>query len=96
MISLCPNCGYKLNNDLLDGVTQCCHCNRVFSNNLFNELLSAAWDARKNNLTPDLIQWQTKLDKDFSQFVYYFVVVLDYSHDEFIGLIKKFQITSRP
>lgn len=92
MISLCPNCGHKLSKDLLDGITQCCHCNRVVSSTTLNKILSAAWEARKNNLSSESIQWQTKLEKDFANLVYFFVCVLGYSHDEFLNLVKKLQL----
>jgi len=95
MISLCPNCGHGLNKAISDGLTQCAHCNRVVSNNFFNELLSAAWEARKNNLSSESIQWQTKLEKDFADFVHYFICILGYSHDEFLALLKKLQVLVR-
>jgi len=95
MISLCPNCGHKLSKDLVDGITQCCHCNRVVSTNIVNELLSAAWEARKNDLSAEAIHWQTKLEKDFSNLVYYFVCVLGYSHDEFLNLLRKLQLMGK-
>lgn len=92
MISLCPNCGHKLNKELLDGITQCNHCHRVVSTNLINELLSAAWEARKNNLSSENLQRHTKLEKDFSNFIHHFVCNLGYSHDEILFLLKKFQV----
>jgi hypothetical protein len=94
MINVCPNCGYALNKGLVNGIAHCSHCNRVISTTPFNEILAASWEARKKDLTPEMIEWQTKLEKDFANFVYYFVCVLGYSHDEFLTLIKKFQLVS--
>jgi hypothetical protein len=65
------------------------------STTILNELLSAAWDARKNDLSAEAIQWQTKLDKDFSNLVYYFICVLGYSHDEFLNLMRKFHLINK-
>jgi hypothetical protein len=91
MISVCPNCGYSLQQELCNGLSHCKHCNKVFDSNVFNELLAASWLLRKQNLTIEQLEWQTKLDKDLTNFVYYFVSTLEYSHDEFVHLLKKLQ-----
>lgn len=92
MISSCPNCGHRLGKAIVDGITQCFHCNRVVSTTLMNELLSAAWEARRGNLSPESIEWQTKLEKDFANLIYHFVCVAGYSHDEFLSFLKKLQL----
>lgn len=91
MINVCPNCGYSLQKELSDGISHCKHCNKVFDSNIFNEFLAAAWQLRKQEITVEQLEWQTRLDKDLVSFVHYFVSVLGYSHDEFLALLKKFQ-----
>lgn len=77
--------------ELNDGISHCKHCNKVFDSNVFNEILSAAWQLKKQNFNLEQLEWQTKLDKDLLDFVYYFVYTLEYSHDELFKLLKKFQ-----
>lgn len=91
MISVCPNCGYPLQKELKDGLSHCKHCNRVFDSNIFNEILAAAWQLRKQNLSLEQLQWQNNLDKDLLDFIYHFVVNLGYSHEELFHLLKKIQ-----
>jgi hypothetical protein len=91
MITVCPNCGFRLSKELANGLSQCNNCNKIFETSFLNELLSASWEARKNDLYVDTLGWKTKLDKDIVDFVHYFVCVKGYSHDEFLALIKKFQ-----
>ena len=61
MIGACPGCGYKLKNKLNDGLSNCTNCNFVFSSTISNELLAAAWQIRKNNLTIEQAQEQINL-----------------------------------
>jgi Zn-finger protein len=91
MINNCPNCGFSLQQELNDGISHCKNCNAVFNSNVFNEILSAAWQLRRQNISLDKLEWQTKLDKDLVNFVYYFVSILGYSHDELLKMLKKFQ-----
>lgn len=89
MINACPFCGFNLKQPLFDGVTQCSHCSKFFESTNINKLLSAAWELRRKNLTQESLLFQTKLDKDLVEFVYYFVWNLSYSHDEFLKLLQK-------
>lgn len=91
MINNCPNCGFSLQKELSDGISHCKHCNKVFDSSVFNEILSASWQLRKQNVSLEQLEWQTKLDKDLANFVHYFVCILGYSHDELLKLLKKFQ-----
>jgi hypothetical protein len=92
MIGACPSCGHKLKNKLNDGLSNCVNCNCVFSSTVFNELLAAAWQIRKNNLTIEQAQEQIKIDKDFIVLAYCFASLFEYSHDEFFSFLKKLGI----
>jgi uncharacterized membrane protein YvbJ len=95
MIQVCPNCGHTLQKQLNDGLTNCSHCNQIFDSSNYNRLLAAAWQTRKENLSLEQIKWQLKLGDDFSILVYTFVVEYEYSHDEFIHLLKKLGVANK-
>jgi hypothetical protein len=93
MIQSCPHCGTSLPKELKSGLSHCNHCNQVFDSSDFNVLLAAAWQIRKDNLSFERLKWQLKLSEEFSIFVYTFVAEHGYTHDEFIRLLKKFNIS---
>ena len=78
--------------ELKSGLSHCSHCGQVFDSSDFNILLAAAWQVRKDNLSFERLKWQLKLSEEFCIFVYAFVADHGYSHDEFIRVLKKFNI----
>ncbi len=86
-----PVCGKKLTTTLLDGISRCSFCGLVFDSNVFNQLLSAAWQIRKHNLNEKQIKEKINLSSNLLRFVFYFVSVLGYSHDEFKLLLDEFR-----
>lgn len=95
MINNCPNCGFELSEQLNDGLLQCEHCSQVFTSSLYNQLLAAAWQIRKENLSLDKVKFYTKLDEDLASFVYYFVAEQDYNHQDFMEFLKKLGINKK-
>jgi len=93
MIQNCPHCGVTLAQELKSGLSHCSHCNQVFDSSTFNVLLAAAWLVRKENLSLERLKWQLKLDDDLAIFVVTFVSEYCYSHDEFLRLLKKFNVS---
>lgn len=95
MIYACPHCGYTLESPLKDGLTNCCHCNQVFDSSDYNNLLAAAWQCRKENLTLEKMKWQLQLDEDFCILVYTFAYEYNYTHEEFMALLKKLGVARK-
>lgn len=95
MIICCPNCGHSLQEQLSDGLAHCTHCNQIFDSSDYNTLLSAGWLVRRDNLCVEQIKWQMKLDNDFAIFVCSFVGDNEYSHDDFIKLLKKLGVSRK-
>lgn len=92
MIQVCPNCGSKLLKPLIDGLSQCDHCNQLFDSSNYYLLLSAAWEVRKFHLTLEQIKKQLKLDNDLAVLVYVFVSEYGYTHEDFIHFLKKLKV----
>lgn len=95
MIQVCPNCGHMLPQQLNDGLSHCSHCNQVFDSSDFNQLLAAAWQVRKDKMSLDEVKWHLKLGEEFSIFVHTFAGEYDYTHEEFIRLLKKFGVAHK-
>jgi hypothetical protein len=81
----CPYCGRILEQPLLDGISTCSNCNRIFDSSDYNRILSAVWQARRtceelehcDYLTSD----QIRLVND--------IINSGYTHDELLKLFKK-------
>ena len=67
----------------------------MFDASVFNELLAVSWLIRRKKISPEQLEWQTKLEKDLLDFVFYFTSILNYSHDEFSKMLKKIQNNSK-
>lgn len=95
MINNCPNCGKELSEQLNDGLSQCEHCSQIFDSCIYNKLLAAAWQTRKENLSIEKIKFYNKLDEDLALFVYSFIAESGYNHQDFMELLKKLGITKK-
>lgn len=95
MIQVCPQCGHELVFELNDGLGQCNHCNQIFDSSDYNKLLSASWQVKKENLSLEKIKWQLKLDDDFAILVYTYIYEYNYSHDDFVKLLKKLGVSNK-
>lgn len=95
MIQVCPNCGHTLQQQLADGLMHCSHCNQIFDSSDYNKLLSAAWQARKENFTVEKMKWQLQLPEDLCILVLTFVNDYGYTHDDFSKLLKKLGVSRK-
>lgn len=94
-MQICPNCGQLLQCELIDGLTHCSHCNQVVDSSDYNKLLSAAWQVRKKHLELEQIKIQLKLDDDLCIFVYTFIFEYNYTHQEFMQLLRKLGVSRK-
>ena len=94
-MQVCPYCGQILHQVLKDGITNCLNCNQLFDSSDYNFILSAAWQVRKNNLSYERMKSELKLDEDFCILVQAFVGDYDYSHDEFVKVLKKLGVANK-
>jgi hypothetical protein len=95
MMQVCPFCGYELQHELSDGLTHCSHCNQIVESSDLNQLLSAAWQVRKNHYSIQQIKWHTKLSDDMAILVYTFVSEYNYSHEEFLKFLNKLGVAHK-
>ena len=95
MIQVCPFCGHELQKQLLDGLTSCCNCNQVFDSSDYNQLLSAGWLVRKSHYTHEQLKWHTKLDDDMIILVMAYVGDNEYSHQDFVQVLKKIGVANK-
>jgi hypothetical protein len=93
VITVCPFCGTKIDEVLIDGLASCTNCKRVFDSGLLSRLLSASWLVRKNNYH-DINQLisDTKLPEHEAILVYTFCVDNCYSQEDFYEVVKKLGI----
>lgn len=89
MLTRCPYCGFGLSKPLECGLSTCDACNQICRNDRVSELLSAAWVVRKENVDDvESLMQTTRLSMDDAQFVIEKIWILQFSHDEFLDLIK--------
>lgn len=94
MIYVCPHCGFSIPSGLHDGVSFCSGCNRIFDSSIYNQLVSAAWQIKKENITLEKLKWCLK-DDDLAIFVSAFVLENGFTHEQFVALLKKLGITNK-
>ena len=88
-MNYCPYCGLSLDKPLLDGITTCNRCRRIFDSADRNKLLSTAWLARREHVYDlDSLRFKSGLSEMGLQFVYHYVVDLGYCHDEFMKVLN--------
>lgn len=95
MIHVCPFCGNELLAALTDGLTHCSHCGQTVDSSDMNKLLAAAWQVRKNHYSLEQIKHIAKLPDDFAILVYSFVSDYEYSHDEFMKVLRRFGVAHK-
>jgi len=96
MIYVCPFCGHQLNRELVDGITACGHCNRVFDSCVYNKLLSGYWTIKHEpNIDLERFKFHSGLDEAEALLVYSFVAENCYSFDEFQKALRQLGIPSK-
>lgn len=94
MINYCPYCGFSLDRPILDGISTCKNCSRVFDTNPFNRILSASWMARKQHLLSKdkLVQY------GFTEFeatlIQSHVIEDCLPHDEFVKVLTSIGVST--
>ena len=87
MIVLCPYCGEKLSKKLLEGITSCDNCLRVFDSSSFHKILSVYWVAKKWNWCETTIQAKFNLTPEELSMVAD-LISHGYHYDEFFQILK--------
>lgn len=88
MIALCPYCGAKLNKKLLEGISSCDNCLRIFDSSSFHKILSAFWIAKKWNWCELTLQSELNLNSEELLMVSE-SINNDYNYEEFFQFLKK-------
>lgn len=90
---LCPYCGHKLPQILVEGISSCTNCRRCCDSTQENKLLSLAWVVRKFNITDtETLVNRYLVSKEDVEFVVKFVAEECLSHEEFFKEIKNIKI----
>jgi hypothetical protein len=94
-MNYCPHCGLALDKPLLDGITTCNRCGRVFDSNNRNKLLSAAWLVRREHIY-DIEMLKFKCDISESEFllISHYVIDMGFCHDEFVKFLNSHVVTA--
>ena len=87
MINYCPHCGFALDHPILDGISTCKNCNRVFDTNPFVKVLSASWMARKQHLTSKDKLLECGFTNYEADLVQLHVIENCLPHDEFVKVL---------
>lgn len=89
-MTLCPHCGHRLPLPILDGITGCSNCRRVFDSSKHNKMLSLAWVVRKQHISePDYLVYHHGCSRPDAEFLINFVFEGCYNHEEFARLLKE-------
>ncbi len=96
MIRCCPFCGFDLNVQLIDGITACVHCNRIFDSSVYNKLLAGFWIIKNDqHISLEKFKFQSGLNAAEAILVYTFVSDHLYSFDEFQKALRDLGISFR-
>jgi hypothetical protein len=96
MIYVCPFCGFDLTKPLVDGITVCGHCSRVFDSCIYNRLLAGHWIIKHNsNIDFEKFKFFSGLSDAEAILVYAFVGDHCYDFDEFQKALKQLGIPSK-
>ncbi len=87
MINYCPHCGFSLDHPILDGISTCKNCSRVFDTSPFVRVLSASWMARKQHLISKDKLLQHGFKDDEADLVQTYVIENCLPHDEFVKVL---------
>ena len=93
MIILCPFCGHSLPNGIIDGITSCSNCRRIFTSTAFNRILSAAWQCRCHYSVSNLERLLSLgFTKKEAKLVVELVVEECLCHDDLVKKLKELDI----
>jgi hypothetical protein len=95
MIYVCPYCGNSLTQPLSDGICICTNCKALFDSSPQSRLLSAAWIARKKNMTMEKLVGKFGLSCDEAEIIEDKVLVGGYTHDEFLKFLNEEKVPNR-
>ena len=91
-MNYCPYCGHSLYQMLIEGISSCSHCNRIFDSTIRNRLLSVAWAIRHHYFKSiEEIKFSNILTDKEAEFVEKYVLDEGYSHDEFLKVVDLFE-----
>jgi hypothetical protein len=89
MILMCPFCGHQIPRPLMNGMSSCNNCCRVFDSSKINTLLSTAWLVRKKHVNDcQVLVDQYCVEEADAKFVIDNVADGCRSHEEFFKLLK--------
>jgi hypothetical protein len=92
MIIYCPFCGHNLPHPLVNGMSSCVNCCRVFDSSKQNQLLSNAWLVRKRDITDaEYLAEQYEIPKEDAELLIEYVADACYSHEDFLAFIQEKQ-----
>lgn len=95
MLIMCPFCGHHLPQPLLDGMSSCLNCRRVFDSSRRNLLLSSAWLVRHQDLgSPDSLVNHYHLTHEDATFIIEMVFEQCYNHEEFRDVLNDYLETA--
>lgn len=95
MIYVCPYCGNSLARPLGDGICICTNCKALFDSSSQSRLLSAAWIARKKNMTMEKLVGKLGLSYDEAKVIEDKVLVGGYTHEEFFKFLNDENVPNR-
>ena len=89
MILMCPFCGHQIPCPLMNGMSSCNNCCRVFDSSKINTLLSTAWLVRKKHINDvQVLIDQYSVEESDAKFVIDNVADGCCGHEEFFKLLK--------
>ncbi len=93
-IYLCPFCGRPLDWPIVNGITTCENCERIFDSSSFHRVLFASWVVRREHICDiDYLLHKCKdLNEEESDFVKKYLIDDCYNHEDFYKIaLDKFK-----
>jgi hypothetical protein len=95
-MNVCPFCGHQLNRELVDGITACGHCNRVFDSCVYNRLLAGYWIIKHDpGVSVEKFKFYSKLSDAEALLVYTFVADNGYCLDDFEKALRQLGVPAK-
>jgi ribosomal protein L37AE/L43A len=92
VITNCPYCGHRLAKSVMNGISSCSNCCRVFESSHFNRLLSAAWVVRRQSITCPYVLINMGYAPEDAEMVVKYVCDECCNHEDFIAVLQQQKI----
>ena len=89
VINYCPHCGFHIYPSLVNGISSCCNCQRVFDSKRINQILSVSWAVRRQHIDdPQFLVNCFEVNEQDAAFIIEHVHDNCCRHEDFLKILK--------